>query len=77
MIKERRQHIRKHLEDPDDEKAHDDPLADFLGQGGFYDLAEAKAQDSDDQGDHDRRPDHEALAECAFFNHVLDPIVLP
>ena len=69
MIKERRQHIRKHLENADDENAHDDPLADLLGQGGFDDLAETEAEDCNDKGDDDCRPDYEAFTEGAFVNH--------
>ena len=71
MIEERRQHIRKHLEDADDENAHDNPFSDFLGQGGLYDLAEAKAQGCNDKGDDYRRPNHEAFAELPFIHHII------
>ena len=76
MIKKRRQHIRKHLEDPDDENAHDDPFADFLGQGGFDDFAKAKAQGCNDKCDDDGRPNHEAFAELPFIRHII-PLCLP
>ena len=69
MIEERRQHRSKHLEDPDDENAHNDPFADFLGQGGLHDLAEAKTEGCNDKGDDNRRPNHEAFAELPFIRH--------
>ena len=70
MIEKRRQHRGKHLEDPDDENAHEDPFADFLGQGGLYDLAEAEAQGCNDKGDDNRRPNHETFAELPFIYHT-------
>ena len=69
MIEERRQHRGKQLEDPDDEKAHDDPLPYLLGQSGLYDLAEAKTEGCNDKGDDDCRPNHEALAKGSFVSH--------
>ena len=69
MPAKRRQDIGEDLEDADDEKAHDNPLADLLGQGGLDEAAEAKAQDGDDQRHHDGRPDGKAFAEGAFVDH--------
>ena len=44
MIEERRQDIRKHLEDPDDEDAHNHPLPYLLRQRRFHDLPEEEAE---------------------------------
>ena len=69
MIAERRQQIHKHLEDPDDENAHDDPLTYLLGQRRFYDLAEAKTQHSNDRSHHDCCPNRKAFAEYPFVQN--------
>ena len=69
MITKRRQNTCKHLENPDDENAHDNPLAYLLRQGVFHDPPEAKTQHGDDRRHHDGRPNREAFAEGSFVNH--------
>lgn len=68
MIEERRQDIGEHLEDSDDEDAHDHPLRDLLCQRRLHDLPEEKTERGDDGGDDDRRPDGEAFAEYPFIH---------
>ena len=75
MIEKRRQHRSKHLEDSNDENAHEDPLADVLGQGGLYDLAEAESEGGDDKGDDNRRPNHITFAELTFAYHIIYSII--
>jgi hypothetical protein len=74
MIEERRQDICKHLENPDDENAHEHPFANLLRQRRFHDLTEEETERGYDGGDDDRRPDCEALAEYPFI-HVLEPLI--
>lgn len=69
MPAKRRQDIGEDLEDADDEKAHDNPLADLLGLGGLDEAAEAKTQDGDGQRHHDGCPNGKAFAEGAFVDH--------
>lgn len=73
MIEKRRQDIREHLEDPDDENAHKHPLPYLLRQRRFHDLPEEQAERGDDGSDNDRRPDCEALAEYPFI-HLPIPL---
>ena len=63
MIEERRQDIRKHLEDPDDEDSHDNPFPDFLGQRVFHNPPEQQAENGNDDRHDDGGPEHEAFAE--------------
>ena len=65
MIEERRQDIRKHLEDPDDENAHYNPFSNLFRQRIFHDPPEQEAERSNDGRDDDRGPEHEAFAEGA------------
>ena len=62
MIEQWGEDVGEDFEDVDDEKAHQDPLTDLLGQGVFHDLPEAEADNADDGSDHDRRPEHETFA---------------
>ena len=71
MIEERRQNIREHLEDADDENAHDHPLPYLFRQCRFHDLPEENSKRGDDGGDDDGRPDREAFAEYPFI-HIFD-----
>lgn len=68
MIEERRQDIRKHLKDPDDENAHHNPFANLFRQGVFDDLAEQEAECSDNGRNDNRGPEHEAFAEYSFVH---------
>ena len=63
MIEERRQDIREHLEDPDDEDPHHDPFPDFLGQRVFHNSPEQQAKNGNDDRHDDGGPEHEALTE--------------
>ena len=70
MIEERRQDIREHLEDPDDEHAHEHPFANLLRQRRLHDLPKEETERGDDDGDDDRRPNGEALAENSFIHTI-------
>ena len=68
MIEERRQDVREHLKDSDDEDAHNNPLPYLLRQGRFHDLPEEKANRSND-GHHDNgRPDCETFAKYPLIH---------
>ena len=71
MIEERRQDVREHLKDSDDEDAHDHPLSYLLRQGRFHNLSEEQAECSNDDHHNDGRPDCEAFAKDSFV-HCLD-----
>ena len=71
MIEERRQDVREHLEDSDDENAHEHPFADLLRQRRFHDLTEEKTERGYDGGDDDGRPDCETFSEYPFI-HTID-----
>ena len=71
MIKEWRQNIRKHLEDPDDENAHHNPFANLFRQRVFDDPAEEEAESGDDDRNDDCGPEHEAFAEYSFVHSQL------
>ena len=68
MIEERRQDVCEHLEDPDDEDAHNHPLPYLLRQGRFHDLPEEEAERRNDGHHDDGRPDYEAFAKHAFVH---------
>ena len=73
MIEERRQDIGEHLEDSDDEDAHNHPLPYLLRQRRFHDLPEEQAERSNDDHHNDGRPDCKAFAECPFVHCPISP----
>ena len=65
MIEERRQDICEHLENTDNENAHDNPLPYLLRKGRFHNLPEQQTERSNDDGHENGRPEHEAFGEGA------------
>ena len=74
MITQRRQHICEHFKDSHDKNPHNNPFSNLLGQGVLDNATKAKAENSNDDRDNNRGPDHEAFAigaDIHLFTAIL------